>query len=179
MAVYWNFIYNKTASLVASATETGSTKLATLSAYWSNISNKTASFALTIKDSFTTTFENILTNIISMLNKVIETLNKIPGVNIDKIAVPQFAKGGIVEGPTLAMVGEAGREAVIPLENNTGWISVLAGELVKIMNGTVISTGGGSSIVIPVYIGTKKITEIVIDDINKKTSTTGVCPIKI
>ncbi|MNP60629.1 hypothetical protein D3C76_1557290 [compost metagenome] len=37
------------------------------------------------------------------------------------------------------MVGEAGKEAVMPLENNTGWISELAGKLAGAMSG-----GGGS-----------------------------------
>ena len=35
----------------------------------------------------------------------------------------------MVEKPTIAMVGEAGKEAVVPLENNTGWIDVLVGKL--------------------------------------------------
>lgn len=47
--------------------------------------------------------------------------------------VPMLAKGGIVNGPTLAMVGEAGKEAVMPLENNTGWIHELAEKLNEIM----------------------------------------------
>lgn len=33
----------------------------------------------------------------------------------DEVKVPEMAKGGIVTGPTLAMIGEAGAEAVIPL----------------------------------------------------------------
>lgn len=47
--------------------------------------------------------------------------------------VPMLAKGGIVNSPTLAMVGEAGKEAVMPLENNTGWIRELAEKLNEIM----------------------------------------------
>jgi hypothetical protein len=40
--------------------------------------------------------------------------------------IPKLARGGIIESPTLAMVGEAGKEAVMPLERNTGWIDQLA-----------------------------------------------------
>ncbi len=40
--------------------------------------------------------------------------------------VSAFAKGGIVNRPTLGLVGEAGKEAIMPLENNTEWISDLA-----------------------------------------------------
>ena len=42
------------------------------------------------------------------------------GVNIPKIA--KLAKGGFVEGGTPFIAGEAGAEAVIPLENNNQWI---------------------------------------------------------
>lgn len=47
--------------------------------------------------------------------------------------VPMLAKGGIIDSPTFAMVGEAGKEAVIPLENNTGWIKELAEKISSIM----------------------------------------------
>jgi len=43
--------------------------------------------------------------------------------------IPPLAKGGIVNSPTLAMIGEAGKEAVLPLQNNTGWISDIAEKL--------------------------------------------------
>lgn len=47
--------------------------------------------------------------------------------------VPMLAKGGVVDGATLAMIGENGREAVMPLEKNTGWINELAEKLNDIM----------------------------------------------
>ena len=37
-----------------------------------------------------------------------------------------LAKGGIVAQPTQAIIGEAGKEAVLPLENNTEWMYELA-----------------------------------------------------
>ena len=40
-----------------------------------------------------------------------------------------FAKGGIVRHATNAIIGEAGAEAVVPLENNTEWIDLLAEKL--------------------------------------------------
>lgn len=39
---------------------------------------------------------------------------------------PALAKGGIVEDATFAQIGEDGREAVVPLENNTEWVGGLA-----------------------------------------------------
>ena len=45
-------------------------------------------------------------------------------LNLRKL--PYLAEGGVVDRPTLAMIGEQGSEAVVPLENNTGWINALA-----------------------------------------------------
>lgn len=71
------------------------------------------------------------------LNGALNLINKLPGVNIGKIptiSLPQLAKGGIVSAPTLAMVGEKGKEAVMPLENNTGWIDKLAEKIASVVN---------------------------------------------
>lgn len=53
------------------------------------------------------------------------------GINIPEI--PQLAKGGVLDQPTLAMVGEAGKEAVVPLENNTQGLDLLANKLLERM----------------------------------------------
>ncbi|MEG0165641.1 phage tail protein [Anaerorhabdus sp.] len=84
----------------------------------------------------------LFNGIINAVNKVIEFINSISfdlpewmggghvGFNIPFAPnVPYLAKGGIVDSPTLAMFGEAGKEAVMPLENNTGWIDDLAGKI--------------------------------------------------
>lgn len=49
------------------------------------------------------------------------------------------AKGGIITQPEIALIGEAGAEAVIPLENNTQWIDNVAERL---------NAKGGSGVVI-------------------------------
>lgn len=69
--------------------------------------------------------------------------------------IPQLATGGIIEKPTLAMVGERGREAVVPLENNTSWISKIAGMIVEYTN--ALSNNGSGDIVIPIRIGDERI----------------------
>lgn len=43
--------------------------------------------------------------------------------------IPKLAKGGIVNSSTIAMIGEAGKEAVLPLENNTEWMDKLADKI--------------------------------------------------
>lgn len=45
------------------------------------------------------------------------------------ISLPKMATGGIVDRPTALIAGEAGKEAIMPLENNTGWIDSLASKL--------------------------------------------------
>lgn len=47
--------------------------------------------------------------------------------------VPMLAKGGVVDSAMLAVIGEQGKEAVMPLENNTGWITELAEKLNAVM----------------------------------------------
>lgn len=47
--------------------------------------------------------------------------------------VPQLAKGGVVDSPTFAMIGEDGKEVVMPLENNTAWLRELATQLTQMM----------------------------------------------
>ena len=49
--------------------------------------------------------------------------------SIPRLSVSWYAKGGIVDRPTLFGAGEAGKEAIIPLERNTEWISRVASEL--------------------------------------------------
>lgn len=48
------------------------------------------------------------------------------GINIPKI--PKLARGGIVSSPTIAQIGERGKEAVVPLEN-TAFVDTLASAL--------------------------------------------------
>lgn len=58
----------------------------------------------------------------------------IPLVGGNVIQIPQLATGGIVNGSTIANIGEAGAEAVLPLENNTGWMDRLATKLADKIN---------------------------------------------
>ena len=53
--------------------------------------------------------------LIGMLRKLVELKDSIGNFDIGGINIPGFADGGIVTGPTLAMVGEKGPEAIIPL----------------------------------------------------------------
>ena len=50
------------------------------------------------------------------------------------LSIPKLARGGIVNQPTQAIIGEAGKEAVLPLENNTEWMDTLAQKIAEILN---------------------------------------------
>mgnify|MGYP000710642053 FL=1 len=91
-----------------------------------------------IFDGLTNIAKKPLNAIIDAINAMIRGLNKIKlpnwipgfgGMGINIPTIPKLAKGGIVDAPTIAMVGEAGKEAVMPLENNTGWITDLAAKV--------------------------------------------------
>ena len=125
-----------------------------------------------IVDSLVATFKLPLNLIIDAINGFTAGLNKIkipdwvPGVggksfHIGKI--PKLARGGIVDTPTFAMVGEAGKEAVMPLERNTGWIDTLADKLSNKIGGN-----NGSPIQLVVKLGEDTIFDKFIDYMEDK-----------
>ena len=78
--------------------------------------------------------ERTINNGIGLINGAINLINKLPGVRVgklDKLTLPRLAKGGIVSSTTIAMIGEAGKEAVLPLENNTQWMDRLADRITQ------------------------------------------------
>lgn len=80
------------------------------------------------------TAENVLNAPINAINSLLGVINKIPSINLTKLKtfnLPRLAKGGVVNGATLAEVGEAGAEAIVPLENNLGWITRVAELMAK------------------------------------------------
>lgn len=102
-----------------------------------------------IKEGIVTAFKTVVNAIIKGINKVIEVpfnainavLQKIHDINILGVSpftwihtfqvpqIPLLARGGVVDEPTTAMFGEDGAEAVVPLENNTGWLNEIASRL--------------------------------------------------
>lgn len=51
--------------------------------------------------------------------------------SLPHLSVSWYAKGGVFNRPSLIGVGENGREAVMPLDRNTGWIKELAEKIVE------------------------------------------------
>ena len=138
-----------------------------------------------VRDIFKGIFDSLysfvkipLNLIIDAVNTLIRGLNRIrfempswiPGIGcrsfgINIPTIPKLAKGGIIDSPTLAMLGEAGREAVLPLENNTGWIDELANKIASIV-------GTGETTII-VKVGEDTLAEKVISNINRRNRIAG------
>lgn len=73
--------------------------------------------------------------------------------------VSAMATGGYVTQPTLTWVGEQSRkEAVLPLERNTGWADILLDRLAE-RGG--LSGGGDIHITQPVYLGTDQLISVI------------------
>ena len=115
---------------------------------WDTIKNKFSDIGTSISNAIggavkagingvISSIEGVINGGIDMINGAISLINEIPGVEIGKfkrVSFPRLAKGGIVENPTIAEIGEDGREAIIPLENNTGWLRKVARELNEYMD---------------------------------------------
>ncbi|MFR6472610.1 MAG: hypothetical protein ACLUPE_09805 [Turicibacter sanguinis] len=139
-----------------------------------------------IFDTFGTIVKAPLNAVIKMINACINGLNKIKfsipnwvpgiggnsyGINIPNI--PMLAKGGILDSPTLAMVGEAGKEAVVPLENNTKGLDLLATKLFEKMPTNSSNSSNDSPVEIILQVGDTKLGRVVIDSINKLQRQSG------
>lgn len=113
---------------------------------WSQAWNGLKNILSGVVGAFTGIFKGPLNGIIGLVNGAIGGLNSISvtipkwvpgfggqhfGISLPKI--PYLARGGIVDSATLAMIGEAGTEAVVPLENNTRGLDLLANKLLQRM----------------------------------------------
>ena len=122
-------------------------------------------------------FRSAINGVIGLINGFISGLNQIKlpdflgGFSVSLPYIPYLAKGGIVDSPTLAMVGEAGKEAVMPLENNTGWMSVLAHKLAELMPQPQTPNAPMGDIV--VQIGDREFGRFAINEINREQERAG------
>ena len=86
--------------------------------------------------------------------------------------VKWFRCGGVVDRPTLALIGERGKEAVMPLENNTGWITDLANSIGAVVGAQLAisrAEPGINSMLdsirpIKLYLDGRKVAEGIMDD---------------
>ena len=126
------------------------------------------------------TIENVVNGFVGMINSVIGMINKIPGVSLGSIgyvSLPRLARGGIVDSPTVAMIGEAGKEVVMPLEN-TGFLQtmgrVVGGAVVNALGGGLTQSSGfsGSGDIV-IQIGGHEFGRVAIQEINREQERAG------
>ena len=126
------------------------------------------------------TIENVVNGFIGMINGVIGLINKIPGVHLGGIGyvnLPRLARGGIVDSPTVAMIGEAGKEVVMPLEN-TGFLQtmgrIVGGAVVNALGGGLPQSGGfsGNGDIV-IQIGGHEFGRVAIQEINREQERAG------
>jgi TP901 family phage tail tape measure protein len=117
-----------------------------------------------IKDGIADAFKTVVNAIIRGINNVIaipfkainDALDTIRSINIAGIQpfeglisrfdipqIPELAKGGIVDGARKVIVGEKGKEAIIPLENNQRGLKEIAALLLREMPAV---NGGNNSL---------------------------------
>lgn len=77
-------------------------------------------------DALWSAIKSIWNNTIGSLSLDIPGFGGWDGIHV---SVPKLATGGIVTSATTALIGEAGKEAVLPLENNTQWMDKLASKI--------------------------------------------------
>ena len=155
-------------------------------AFWGNVFNNignTVSTALeNVKSSIKSKLDGALNIVKGIVDKIRSVFNfkwslpelKLPHISVTggkppfgiggmgslpKFDIKWFENGGVFGKPSLIGVGENGKEAVMPLEKNTGWIDSLAGTLAnkrgnadRIPSKTGMNTSEGNSVETPQYL---------------------------
>lgn len=126
------------------------------SGIWSTISTTFSSLGTKIGDAIGGAVKTAINGVISkiettinkaigIINGAIDLINKLPIAHVGKVktvSFPRLAKGGVVSQATTAVIGEDGKEAVVPLERNLEWIDKVADKVAEKMGGK-----GGSVVV--------------------------------
>lgn len=138
---------------------------------WSNLKNTVTNifssiwnFIKGIINGILGGIEGMANGVVNGINKVIDALNNLSfdvpdwvpvlggktfGFNIPNlspITLPRLARGGIVDGATPLIAGEAGREAIVPLENNTGWIDQISSKITEFIDSRLTAKDGNGDI---------------------------------
>ena len=132
------------------------------------------------------TIENVVNGFIGMINGVLGVVRNLPGLgwigSVSTVSLPRLARGGIVDSPTIAMIGEAGKEAVVPLEN-TGFIQtlgrVVSSAVVNAMAGVGPQGGFSGDGDIVIQIAGHEFGRVAIQEINKEHERAGQTLLKI
>ena len=142
----WNWIKGTAKTILTGLIDSAKTIVGTVANVISNVFKAVVNGVLSA-------IENILNFPIKSVNKLIDVINKVPGIDLGKLPtfnLPRLAKGGIINMPGrgVAIGGEAGREGVIPLTDSQqmellgeaiGRYITINANITNTMNGRVIS----------------------------------------
>jgi phage-related protein len=131
----------------------------TIGRIWSGLGDVLGNLAGGVGDAFRGTLNWIIDRIntlIGGINRVIDGANRLPGPDIigNIGEIPRLARGTITSGPTLAMIGEAGREAVVPLDRPLHMVDPSVRGMSALLQGKATLPGpapAGSGATINVY----------------------------
>lgn len=127
-------------------------------------------------------FKAPLNFMIDGINKFLSGIGKIkipdwvPGVGGKGFSIPRIprlAKGGIVSASTIANIGEAGTEAVIPLQRNTQGLDMIAEKISERLSLSQNDGTGATYVIKLVLDDGRVITKMVIDNIKDYEARTG------
>lgn len=160
-----------------------------------------------IKDGVTSVINGILVGTESLINGILKGLNWligginkikfdvpdwVPGIGgktlgfnlkeINMVSLPRLAKGGIIDQPTVAMVGEAGKEAVVPLEN-TSFADSIANAILRVLtplfaNNSSIGKSDEATVIV-LKVGEYELGRITVGAINKYHSAVGKIELEV
>lgn len=134
----------------------------------------------TIKDGAMAAFNGVISIVERAVNAIITKINTLSwtvpdwvpmiggrkfGFNFRAITIPRLATGGIATSSTLVNVGEKGKEAILPLENNTAWMDILANK--------IAARQGNAPTKVSLVIDGKELGWATINNINAITKQTG------
>lgn len=105
---------------------------------WIDVWVEIKSWGVSLINSILGTVEAFVNGVITMFNNLVGAFSSVlqffggGGINwrASSVSIPRLAKGGIVKKGTPFIAGEDGSEAVIPLERNTQWVSIVADGIV-------------------------------------------------
>ena len=115
---------------------------------WTKIKNKFSSIGSALGTAMGNAVKNGLNRVIAtverainkgigLINGAINLANKLPGVDVGKVAevsLPRLAKGGVLKKGQVGVLEGSGAEAVVPLERNRAWLSRVAEDLYDIQS---------------------------------------------
>lgn len=123
------------------ATGDWSAALDKIKSAWIDVWVEIKRWGASLINSILGTVEAFVNGVITMFNNLVGAFSSVlqffggGGINwrASSVSIPRLAKGGIVKKGTPFIAGEDGSEAVIPLEKNTQWVSMVADGIVDRM----------------------------------------------